>query len=106
MGGTDPAIDAGGVSTVVSNTNLLPDQISEWKYWADGEWQTDPLLTVTEGAPEYPENITIKDKTGENSDLEGVYRRQGGDRVWKYGDFELSFNGELWCVTRKKVNIH
>ena len=54
------------------------------------------ILTIStvEGAPEYPENINIKDKTGENSDLAGVYRRQGEDRVWKYGDFELSFNGE------------
>ena len=51
-------------------------------------------ISTVEGAPEYPENITIKDKTGENSDLAGVYRRQGEDRVWKYGDFELSFNGE------------
>ena len=54
------------------------------------------ILTIStvEGAPpEYPENITIKDKTGENSDLAGIYRRQGEDRVWKYGDFELSFNG-------------
>merc|ERR1711915_959945 len=33
-------------------------------------------------------------------------RRQGEDRVWKYGDFELSFNGELWCVKREKSNIH
>ena len=55
------------------------------------------LLTIStvEGAPpEYPENITIKDKTGENSDLAGVYKRQGEDRVWKYDDFELSFIGE------------
>ena len=49
-----------------------------------------------EGRPEYPENITIKDKTGEYSDLAGVYRRQGKDRVWKNGDFELSFNGEYF----------
>ena len=54
------------------------------------------ILTIStiEGAPEYPENITIKDKTGEIYNLAGVYRRQGEDRVWKYGDFELSFNGE------------
>ena len=45
--GPDPATDAGGVSTVVSNTNLLPHQISEWEYWDGGKWQTDPLLTVT-----------------------------------------------------------
>ena len=55
------------------------------------------ILTIStvEGAPpEYPENITIKDKTGENSDLAGVYRRQGEDRVWNYRDLELSLNGE------------
>ena len=44
--GEDPATDAGGVSTVVSNTNLLPHKISEWKYY-DDKWQIDPLLTVT-----------------------------------------------------------
>jgi len=106
MIGPDPATNAGGVDTVVTNTNLLPHQISEWEYAVGGKWQTDPLLTVTEGAPEYPEIITIKDKTGENSDLAGVYRRQGENRVWKYGDFELSFNGELWCIKRDERCIH
>ena len=48
MIGNDPATNAGGVSTVVFNTNLLPDQISEWEYYDnDGKWYTDPLLTVT-----------------------------------------------------------
>merc|ERR1719471_740543 len=101
--------NVGGVVAVVTNTNLLPHQISEWKYWDGGKWQTDPLLTVTEGAPEYPEIITIKDKTGENSDLAGVYRRQGENRVWKYGDFELSFNGELSSITRDEgqcIDVH
>ena len=52
-------------------------------------------ISTLEGAPpKYPENINIKDKTGRNSDLAGVYRRQGENRVWKYGDFELSFNGK------------
>ena len=53
------------------------------------------LLTIStvEGAPEYPEIINIKDKTGENSDLAGVYSRQGENRVWKYRDFEFSFKG-------------
>ena len=36
----------------------------------------------------------MKDLTGDRANLAGVYRRQGEDRVWKYGDFELSFNGE------------
>ena len=45
--GHDPAIDAGGVLSVVSNTNLLPHQISDWKYTDGEKWQTDPLLTVT-----------------------------------------------------------
>ena len=44
--GRNPATNAGGVGTGVSNTNLLPDQISEWRYY-DDKWQTDPLLTVT-----------------------------------------------------------
>ena len=47
MIGDDPATDAGGVSTVVSNTNLLPHQISEWIYYGGGKWPVDPLLTVT-----------------------------------------------------------
>ena len=45
--GSDPATNRGGVETVVYNTNLLPHQISEWKYWDGDKWQTDPLLTVT-----------------------------------------------------------
>ena len=54
------------------------------------------ILTISniEGAPEYPDEITILDVTGDRSRLEGVYRRQGEERVWKYRDYELSFNGE------------
>ena len=44
---SDPAANSGGVGTVVSNTNLLPHQISEWKYFYNSKWPTDPLLTVT-----------------------------------------------------------
>ena len=47
MIGPDPAENIGGVDTFVTNTNLLPHQISEWKYWDGDKWQTDPLLTVT-----------------------------------------------------------
>ena len=49
MIGDDPATDAGGVATVVSNTNLLPHQISEWEYvdLYKGKGLFDPLLTVT-----------------------------------------------------------
>ena len=108
--GPDPTRDGGGVRTAEVSLEL-PHQTSEWQFWDGHRWQTDPLLNVTgnviilrsliltisttvEGAPpEYPEIITIKDETGENSDLAGVYRRQGTGRVWKYGDFELSFNG-------------
>ena len=46
MIGPDPANNHGGVSTVVTNTNLLTHQISEWKYWDGDKWQTDPELTV------------------------------------------------------------
>ena len=48
------------------------------------------ILTVEEPPPAYPDNIVVNDKTGENSDLVGVYRRLGEDRIWKYQDFELS----------------
>ena len=45
---SEPAEILGGVASVVSNTTLLPHQISEWKYAiGDGKWQIDPLLTVT-----------------------------------------------------------
>ena len=93
--------------------DLLPHQVRSWKYYDDElEWQSDSLLTVTgninidilrlyidiistvEGAPGYPESLTVKDKTGDRANFAGVYRRQGDSRVWKYGDNELSFNGK------------
>ena len=52
------------------------------------------IISTVEGAPGYPENLIVKDKTGDRANLAGVYRRQGDSRVWKYGDYELSFNGE------------
>ena len=53
------------------------------------------ILTSIEGTPEYPENVTIKDLTGDRANFAGVYKRQGGSRVWRYGEFELSFNGKV-----------
>ena len=55
-------------------------------------------ISTVEGAPGYPEAITVKDQTGDRVNLVGVYRRQGdipsfAPPAWKYGDFELSFNG-------------
>ena len=49
MIGPDPVSDSGYVATLEPDTgDLLPHQISEWRYVDDnGEWQTDPLLTVT-----------------------------------------------------------
>ena len=38
----------------------------------------------------------IKDLTGEKSELAGVYWRQGDSRLWKYGEYELRFDGEYW----------
>ena len=91
---------------------LWPHQVRSWKYAVPGRWESDPLLTVTgnininilclniniistvEGAPEYPENLTVKDKSGDRANLAGVYKRQGDSKVWKYEDFELSFNGK------------
>ena len=52
------------------------------------------IISTVEGTPEYPENLIVKEQTGDRANLAGVYGRQGDSRVWKYGDFELSFNGE------------
>ena len=51
-------------------------------------------MSVLEGLPEYPESLTIKDKTGKYSELVGVYEKQGDSRVWKYGEFEFVFSGK------------
>ena len=52
------------------------------------------IISTVEGAPEYPETLTVEDLTGDRANLAGVYRREGDSRVWTYGDFELSFNGK------------
>ena len=48
---------------------------------------------VWENLPEYPKFLTIRDDTGNYSELVGVYERQGDSRVWKYGEFEFKFEG-------------
>ena len=112
----DLVINVGGVATTARAGGLWPHQVSgllPWMYWdrISGEVEFDSQLTVTgnininilcldsdistvEGAPEYPENLIVMDLTGDRANLAGVYRRQGDSRVWKYGDYELSFNGE------------
>ena len=106
----DTATELGGVLSVDPAGDLWPHQVTSWKIYSGG-WQSDPQLTVTgiinidilflyidiistlEGRPEHPENITVEDETGDRAHLAGVYIRQGDSRVWKYGDYELSFNG-------------
>ena len=106
-----------GLGTAAPAGDLWPHQVISWEYWSGGilgiqEYRSDPQLTVIgnincnilcldidisilEGAPPgYPENLIVKDQTGDRANLAGVYRRQGDSRVWKYGDYELSFNGE------------
>ena len=112
MIGPDPESDTGYVKTVEGSQTALPQDVPDWEYWNGDKWQPDPTLTVTgnsnietsvsiltifsvEGPPPpYPELVNIKDETGENSERAGVYRRQGDSRVWRYGDFELSFDGK------------
>ena len=106
----DPASNVGGVATVEYNLQTWPHQVTEWEY-SDNGWKTDDQLSVTgdinimismiiliistvEGRPEYPESLTIKDETGDSPHLEGVYRRQGDSLVWRYGDYEISYNGK------------
>ena len=112
MIGPNPATNSGAVTTADPAGVQWPHQVKAWEYLNDGEWVSDPLLTVTgnisinilclniniistvEGPTEYPEKLTVKDITGDRANLAGVYRRQGDSRVWKYGDLELSFNGK------------
>ena len=55
------------------------------------------MISNIEGPPPgYPESIVIKDLTGEKTELAGVYWRQGDSRLWKYGEYELRFDGEYW----------
>ena len=51
---------------------------------------------ISEGPPGigYPQRLVVKDDTGHRANLAGVYRRQGDSRTWKYGEYELSFNGK------------
>ena len=51
-------------------------------------------ISTVEGLPEYPEFVTIKDETGNYSELAEVYERQGDSRVWKYGEFEFKYTGK------------
>merc|ERR1712062_930025 len=89
--GSDPATDRGGVATLRPAGDQWPHQVRDWKYaTTSGEWVSDPLLTVTEGHPGYPDKLNATDLTGDRTNLAGVYRRQGNSRVWKYGDLELS----------------
>ena len=111
--GPDLVNELGGVRTLEGSQTGWPQDITDWEYWDGGKWHPDPTLTVTgnsnietsvsiltifsvEGPPPpYPELVNIKDETGENNDFAGGYRRQGDSRVWRYGDFELSFDGNF-----------
>ena len=108
----DPATEAGGVGSANPPGYLWPHQVRSWVYLVSDEFQSDPQLTVTgniyinipcvnidiispvEGAPGYPENLIVKDQTGDRANLAGGYKREGDSRVWKYEDFEISFNGK------------
>jgi len=94
-----PDTSSGGISTVESNLQTWPDQVTRWQYANDKSWHSDDQLSVKEGRPEYPESLTIKDKTGDSPQLEGVYRRQNDSLVWRYGDYEISYNGKFWRIT-------
>ena len=51
-------------------------------------------MSVLEGLPEYPESLSMKDKTGNYSELVGVYEKQGDSLIWKYGEFEFKYTGK------------
>ena len=43
----DPTTDAGGVRAADPAGEQWPHQVRAWKYYSGGNWQSDPLLTVT-----------------------------------------------------------
>ena len=47
--------------------------------------------------------MMIQDETGDYGHLAGAYMRQNRTLVWRYADYELAFNGKLWCITGGKV---
>merc|ERR1711936_1096103 len=94
--------ERGGVRTVSSVSELWPSEVKEWQYWArtSSDWLSDPLLSVTEGAPDYPEKVSVRDGTGDHGELAGVYQRQRNTFIWKYRDYQLYFDGDggVWCI--------
>ena len=112
--------ERGGVRTVSSVSELWPSEVKEWQYWArtSSDWISDPLLSVTgrplchylssqalllEGAPDYPEKVSVRDGTGDHGELAGVYQRQRNTFIWKYRDYQLYFDGKpsliMSCLT-------
>ena len=45
--GPNPKKRNSGNVASVERPCVQPDEIREWKYYYDGTWYTDPLLTVT-----------------------------------------------------------
>ena len=110
---TDDDWDAlgGSMATTVPTGDLWPHQVRSWQYYTGDGWELDPQLTVmgnininflcfnidiiftVEGLPDYPENMTVIDQTGDSAYLEGVYR---GYKIWRYGDWRLFFNGKYF----------
>jgi len=96
----DPANEERSVATVEGSQQGWPDEATGWQYSDDAGWHNDPLLTVTERPPpEYPDSLTIRDLSGKRMELVAEYQRIGNSLVWKYGDYEIARNGNLWCIT-------
>ena len=60
-------------------------------------------IIVERPPQEYSTKIMIEDETGDYGELAGAYIRQNSSLVWKYDDYELAFNGNLWCITGGNV---
>ena len=89
---------SGGISTTKSGWVTIPR--TGWEYSNDGWKRDDDTLEVVEGAPEYPDKITIEsDGPAATAQQErmGIYKIQ--NRVMKFGRAvyeHLAFNEFLF----------
>ena len=85
-----------GWSSVVAGSS------SQCLWWVDIVFLANRhyIIIILERPPrKYSTKIMIEDDTGAFGHLAGAYVRQNSTLVWKYLNYELAFNGKLWCVT-------
>jgi len=102
----NPETEVGGLESVERGPAGVPSY--PWRYYSDGVWAVDQLLTVTVGEPVYPKGLNIS-SAGPAAEKQpavmGTYllvpgREEKGRPVWKHrhNDLWLFYNGAYWMV--------